>query len=164
MPRGRKPIPSKLRILGGDKSKGKDPINTSEPSPPIGCPPYPRGLSKEMKVAWDEWAPQLVKHGLLSIIDGIAFRGLLKAYVKAMKADRIIDRKGFTVMTSTGTEIQRAEVAVAHNSWKLVKDFCSEFGLTPASRSRIKLDVNLGGASKGSQEQRDRNVRMFGSA
>ena len=50
--KGRKPLPTALKVLEGDRGKGRRPINKDEPTPPqnnIKCPDW---LMPEAKKEW----------------------------------------------------------------------------------------------------------------
>ena len=62
---GRKPKPTALKLLEGDRGKGRRPINEHEPIPPRGgvkCPPW---LLPEAKKEWKRLAASLeaIRHG-----------------------------------------------------------------------------------------------------
>ena len=58
--KGRKPLPTALKVLEGDRGKGRRAINKNEPTPPqnnIKCPDW---LMPEAKKEWKRLAPSLI--------------------------------------------------------------------------------------------------------
>ena len=53
-----------------------------------------------------------------------------------MRADRALSRGALTMNAKQGV-IPRPEVAIARTAWAEARRFAQEFGLTPASRSRV---------------------------
>ena len=50
--RGRKPLPTALKLLEGDRGKGRRPINAEEPTPPQNNVKCPNWLMPEAKKEW----------------------------------------------------------------------------------------------------------------
>ena len=73
--------------------------------------------------------------------DGQMLEGACVSYGRAAKADEIIERDGITIaeMTRDGKlkVKQHPAVAVSNAAWRQVRSFCSEFGLSPVSRTRL---------------------------
>ena len=77
--KGRKPLPTALKVLEGDRGKGRRPINKEEPTPPqenVKCPAW---LMPEAKKEWKRLAPSLIAMGILTEHDMEAFAGLCTA-------------------------------------------------------------------------------------
>ena len=55
--KGRKPLPTALKVLEGDRGKGRRPINQNEPAPPQKNVKYPDWLMPEAKKEWKRLAP-----------------------------------------------------------------------------------------------------------
>jgi len=108
-----------------------------EPMPKKGIPEKPKWLLPEARAEWDRVVPELERLGLLSKIDGAALAGYCQNWARAIKCEKRLEHKGMTMKTQSGYEQQRPEVAMAQKYWALVKVFCSEYGLTPASRVRL---------------------------
>lgn len=73
MRRGRKPIPTEIKILEGNPSKR--PLNTHEPKPLKKAPPCPKWLEAEAKKEWRRLAKALEAMGVLTEADMAAFAG-----------------------------------------------------------------------------------------
>jgi len=145
--RGPAPVPTNIQLLHGNPSKRA--INKREPQPEIARPQYPRWLSSEARNEWRRIVPELMRLGLLTLIDRAALAGYCQAYARWQQAERILTKEGLTTTTGNGYVQQRPEVAIAQKSLQLVKAFCQEFGLTPASRTRISVPKPNGDDDEG---------------
>ena len=141
---GTKPKPVKLKLLEGVVNKKR--INFNEPKPNPIAPECPEWLLDDAKEEWQRMAVTLEKLGMLTFIDKAAFAGYCQAYAKWKKAEEFIKKFGFTYKIpkkdkeGNVTSIFIAafpEVAIARASLEQVRQFCSEFGLTPSSRGRM---------------------------
>ena len=132
----RPPTPSALKVLQGtfrpDRARG-------EPHPDPGICTCPSWLSKEAKAEWRYIVPKLEKLGLLTFIDKAALVSYVTAYADLQQTEREIAKHGFTQLTETGYEQNRPIVAIRNQARTTIKQFLAEFGLSPASRSRLNV-------------------------
>ena len=133
--RGRKPKPTALKLLEGNP--GKRPINEHEPIPPKGTVKCPTWLESEAKEEWKRLAPSLEAMGVLTQADLTAFAGYCQAYARWKEAEEFISQHGSIFQTPSGYVQQVPQVSIAQQNLKIMQSFCSEFGLTPATRARI---------------------------
>jgi len=133
--RGRKPKPTALKLLEGNP--GKRPINEHEPIPPKGTVKCPTWLEPEAKKEWKRLAPSLEAMGVLTQADLTAFAGYCQAYARWKEAEEFISQHGSIFQTPSGYVQQVPQVSIAQQNLKIMQSFCSEFGLTPATRARI---------------------------
>ncbi len=140
--RGPPARPTALRVLEGSDGRnlGHRPLPKGEPLPPPGMPTCPPGMSLEVQ---KEFRVQLEKlrrvAGLVTTIDGPALGNLCLLIVQLRKAQAVLDKNGFTVVAPSGYRQQRPEVAIVRASLYLLRQYLSEFGMTPAARARISL-------------------------
>ena len=134
---GRKPKPTALKVLEGDRGKGRRPLNEHEPIPPRGAIRCPAWLEAEAKKEWKRLAPSLEAMGILTAVDITAFAGYCQAYARWKEAEEFISKHGSIFQTPSGYVQQVPQVSIAQQNLKIMQSFCSEFGLTPATRSRI---------------------------
>ena len=144
--RGRKPKPTALKVLEGNP--GKRPLNEHEPVPPKAAIRCPAWLEPEAKKEWRRLAPALEAMGILTTVDISAFAGYCQAYARWKEAEEFISKHGSIFQTPSGYVQQVPQVSIAQQNLKIMQSFCSEFGLTPATRSRIIA----GGGSDGDAE------------
>jgi len=143
--RGRKPKPTALKLLEGNP--GKRPLNESEPIPPkvdLKCPMW---LLPEAKKEWKRLASSLEAMGVLTMADLTAFAGYCQAYARWREAEEFITQHGSIFKTPSGYVQQIPQVSIAQQNLKIMQSFCTEFGLTPATRARI---IASGGGSEDS--------------
>ena len=133
--RGRKPKPTALKLLEGNP--GKRPINEHEPVPPKGTVKCPTWLEPEAKKEWKRLAPSLEAMGVLTQADLTAVAGYCQAYARWKEAEEFISQHGSIFQTPSGYVQQVPQVSIAQQNLKIMQSFCSEFGLTPATRARI---------------------------
>lgn len=133
--RGRKPIPTAIKVLEGNP--GKRPINANEPKPNKKAPRCPSWLEDEAKKEWKRLAKQMEQLGILTEIDMAAFAGYCQAYARWKEAEEFISKHGTIVKTPSGYWQQVPQVSIAQTYLKIMNRFCEQFGLTPSSRSRI---------------------------
>lgn len=133
--RGRKPKPTAMKVLEGNP--GKRPLNEHEPTPPKGTLRCPTWLEAEAKKEWRRLAPSLEAMGVLTSVDITAFSGYCQAYARWKEAEEFISQHGSIFQTPSGYVQQVPQVSIAQQNLKIMQSFCSEFGLTPATRSRI---------------------------
>lgn len=133
--RGRKPKPTAIKVLEGNP--GKRPLNKFEPAPEKKAPPCPEWLNGEAKAEWERLADKMLNLGTLTEMDMAAFAGYCQSYARWKEAEEFIERHGTIVKTPSGYWQQVPQVSIAQQNLKTMLKFCSEFGLTPSSRSRM---------------------------
>jgi P27 family predicted phage terminase small subunit len=135
--RGRKPLPSNVVRLRGNPGKRRP--NDAEPRPASVVPACPPCLGDEARKEWKRLSKELGKLGLLTGLD----RGLLAAYCQAqalwVEAVSSIERYGTMVKSPNGFPMQLPYVAVANKQVDIMVRIASEFGMTPSSRTRIRV-------------------------
>ncbi len=137
-PRGRKPVPTAIKVLEGNP--GKRELNQHEPKPKSKAPRCPAWLDSEAKKEWRRTAKQLEELGILTEVDMAAFAGYCQAYARWKEAEEFISKHGTIVKTPSGYWQQVPQVSIAQTYLKIMNKFCEQFGLTPSARSRIVAD------------------------
>lgn len=136
--RGRKPKPTALKTLEGNP--GKRQLNINEPKPLAKAPSCPKWLDPEAKKEWKRLSKKMEQVGILTEIDMAAFAGYCQAYARWKAAEEFISKHGSIVKTPSGYWQQVPQVSIAQQYMKAMQKFAEQFGLTPASRSRIVAD------------------------
>ena len=137
---GRRPKPTHLKLLQGNP--GKRPINQNEPQPPAEIPGAPEHLSEAAKAEWKRMSDQLLKLGLLTAIDWAAFAAYCTVYGRWVEAEEALKKTGPVVRSPSGYPMISPYYTVAHQSLNQMRAFLVEFGMTPASRSRISVNFH----------------------
>jgi len=108
------------------------------------APRCPSWLEPEAKKEWKRMAKTLETIGVLTQVDKAAFAGYCQAYARWKEAEEFLSKHGTIFKTPSGYIQQVPQVSIAQTYLKVMKDFCSEFGLTPAARTRIQVDSAVG--------------------
>lgn len=138
---GRKPKPTKLKILTGNP--GKRELNAREPQPAgkADCPPW---LDAVARAEWNRIAPELERLGLLTAVDQAALAAYCDAYSEMMEANAEIQASGRHYFNDKGEPKPHPAVARKRAAWAALRAFAAEFGFSPAARTRIKPDKSAG--------------------
>ena len=136
---GRRPKPTKLKIVAGTFRKDRG--NPKEPKPPTGRMCEPDWLKGEAIWAWRQLSELLGPQGtnVLRRQDRYALMLLCDAYQEYRDARRQVQREGRMIVVSTkyGPSMSKHPlIAVAQDAWRRVRLMLVEFGLTPASVSK----------------------------
>lgn len=138
MPAGRPPKPTALKKLGGTLQPSR--TNPLEPIPDVALGIPPNWLSATAKEYWNEIGGLLLQMKLISYGDTAALMLLTDVLAEWCLVRKIIKKKGrvYQVLTEGGmTYKARPEVAMEADLWRRAHRMLVEFGLTPASRSKV---------------------------
>lgn len=147
--KGRKPKPRAQQIFEGDPRKvGEEKLKKQlacEPQPSPGLTDCPKHLFGKARDAWNFWKHELELMHIDKRPDSMMLEGACVAYSRAVKADLEVENKGFVVEEPIvikdqviGYKIRRHPADIVSNrAWAQVRAFCTEFGLSPASRTRF---------------------------
>jgi P27 family predicted phage terminase small subunit len=133
--RGRRPKPTRIKALTGNP--GKRPLNPYEPRPLPALPDCPPELSAVARAEWMRLTAELAKLNLVTLLDRGALATYCGAYALWAESMEQIQKYGTMVKSPTGYPIQSPYLAIANRQAEIMLRVASEFGFTPASRSRI---------------------------
>lgn len=152
--RGRKPLPSHLRVVTGNR--GKRSINEAEPIPVRSIPLPPEELNVDAKAEWERVSEELYRLGVLTGIDRAALAAYCQAYGRWAQAERALSKfgeRGLLMRTTNDNWIQNPLIGIANKAMADMVRYAAEFGMTPSARSRIKADAP--------RDEEDRAERYF---
>lgn len=138
MPRGRKPTPVEvLKLRGSRIPKGRAVFPL--PDRLKGAPDPPPWLSDEALAHWQELVPELAKHDLCCKLDARPLARLCSMLARWDRLDDQLEREGVTVTYGDPARdhvhpLYRVLVGLE----KQIDALRAEFGMTPASRQRLK--------------------------
>lgn len=160
--RGPAPKPTVIKKLAGNP--GKRTLNAAEPRPRAKRPKMPAHFTPfiDDQDAKKDWAEQLNEFyelaraewrrvvrelsavpGLLTSVDADAIAMYAETYARWVQASRKLAQGGMVekLTTKTGSQYFAISpyVTIIGQCMGVMKSFLSEFGMTPASRSRIQL-------------------------
>jgi P27 family predicted phage terminase small subunit len=136
--RGRKPKPTILKVLDGNP--GKRPLNDREPQPPGGIPVRPDWLDAEAQAEWGRVTGELQMSGLLTVADRAALAAYCTAWSRWVEAEAMVKKYGTIVKSpAQGFPMKSPYLSIAEQALETMRKLMVEFGLTPSSRSRIRV-------------------------
>jgi P27 family predicted phage terminase small subunit len=144
--RGRPPKPTALKVLEGNP--GKRPLNEREPKPLTVEPDMPSYLDREAQREWKRLVPILLRMRVLTEADGVALANLCQAYSTMVQAQKLMSnaakgrRSPLLVKTRAGYQYQSPLLGIINGQMEIIARHLREFGLTPASRSRVVTNTD----------------------
>lgn len=141
---GRRPVPSALNDLRGNP--GKRAKNHLEPKPKstVKKPPKLARNRPAVNRAWNKIAPELEELGLLTGLDALAFRMMLEHGVISLEALHEMRMPDGTLQLSredeNGVERKHPMLQIFRDNSNMMLKYLQEFGMTPASRVRLKVE------------------------
>lgn len=150
---GAKPMPTQLKLLRGNPGQRKLPLNEPEPEAPAKVPDPPEFVTG---YACDEWytvAEQLHRLRLLTVVDYPSLAAYCVAYGEWRTAREALARmatndpvmKGLIIKSRYGDAVQNPLVTIARKAAGDMVRYASEFGFTPAARTRLATDFGNDG-------------------
>lgn len=136
--RGRKPKPTAVKIAAGNP--GKRELNEREPRFEIAIPTPPKHLDAEARKEWRRVAAMLYQSRVLTPADRAALAVYCVAYSRWVSAELTVQKYGTVLKSDKQGLYQSPYLSVANRAIDTMLKAAAEFGLTPASRSRIKVD------------------------
>lgn len=144
---GRPSVPSKVHFLNGNPSNKPIGELLDEFSPDVELPTCPQHLKDEARREYSRIGKELERYGLISKLD----RGVLAMcaaqwarYVWAEKRIAEINaadpesERGFIDRTPNNYKVMSVYLVISRDASSMYLKLCSELGLTPAARSRVK--------------------------
>lgn len=135
--RGRIPKPTRIKALTGNP--GKRALNRFEPRPEPEVPACPGELGPSAQREWDRLVRELSKLNLITSLDRAALATYCGAYALWAEATEAIQKFGTMVKSPSGYPMQSPYISIANRQAEIMMRIASEFGFTPASRSRITM-------------------------
>lgn len=154
---GPKPLPTPLLTARGS---WRAHTRSDEPKPPRTLPPCPAWVSAEAKKYWRDIGGVLDSMKVMTVADGIALGLLADALARYVAAKRAVygtkkePGTGFTTVNGAGTLSPHPMARLMAEAWEQVLKTCREFGLTPSSRTGVRLTPIHGGQAGAGEEKR----------
>jgi len=151
---GRKAHTTKAQIAAGDpRKKGMHKLEeqlAAEPNASRGLPECPEYLEGRARQAWMFWSEELQAMDLDRRPDGpmlegacIAYDAAIDSYLTIKAQGRCLAKKTIDPRTNKVVTLDmkpHPAVRQGNEAWGLMKSFCSEFGLSPVSRTRLAIE------------------------
>ena len=156
--RGRKPVPTVLKIARGNPSQHR--IADDEPQPStdidLNVPKLLKG-DRVAKAEWNEKAPMLHRLGLLTEADRDALIMYCATFARWQRAERHLRKEGEILISKRNKyPYPSPYLHIAKDALTQCRALLLEFGLTPVSRTRAHV-----GKKPPVDTQKD---RFFGSS
>lgn len=135
---GRRPKPTALKKLAGNP--GKRPLNNAEPKYPLINTRPPRFLDLEARRIWRKMLGELSAAGVLTQVDEAMLAVFCQTWSTYVSAVKRLHEEGDIIVTEKGSAYKHPLVMIRDTAADQLRKFAVEFGLTPSSRSRIKVE------------------------
>lgn len=159
--RGPPPTPTPQLMLAGSKlaKNRKD-----EPQPSSTTPRMPTWLRPDAKTTWKRVVPQLQQMGVLGNVDANALGRYCELHARWVAAAKAVRKGGETVELKNAEGdvymiAQRPEAKLMMSLNESLRKLEAEFGMTPAGRARLAVDLNESKKTAGNDKS-----KFFGSA
>lgn len=156
--KGRKRKPTEQKIAEGNRGKRKlEPEKEPQYSTDNLVPT--KKLSKHAQEEWNRLSPIITKSKVFTEADTAALTLHCETYATFVRATNELEQDGglFT-FTKAGITTHPA-VRIQNNCAALILKFLAEFGLTPASRSKVIVNPEVGNNDEFSKFQKEREKR-----
>jgi P27 family predicted phage terminase small subunit len=111
------------------------------PTPARGHPECPKHLRGEARKEWGRITDELDQMGLLTTADRPALALYCQTWARWIECEERVHKEGLlTPAPVTKTPMHNPYLSMANNAHAQIVKLLMEFGLTPNSRSKIKLE------------------------
>ena len=129
---------AKLKMTGSDWGKRHAKADRAEAEGlPTGRPRMPSWLSDTAKDEWRRICPLLEARGLMSPLYKACLVGYCTTWAQLLAIDDRLDTEGHILHTADGRPYKHPLCSLRKSASDFLLKVCCEFGLTPASRSRM---------------------------
>lgn len=146
-PRGPAPQPTALRLLTGSHMERANPDEPIPVEAEAECPP---GTSELVRDVWDFTVRELRAMRTLHRCDRDSLLAYCEAVASHRKASRLLASSDVLIKGEKGQPIRNPALQVQRDAATLIRVYAQEFGLTPASRTRIRVEEAQAGVSPSS--------------
>jgi P27 family predicted phage terminase small subunit len=94
-------------------------------------------LDERARVEWWRVSPELIRLGLLTVLDRACLASYCQAVAELDIATKTLKKEGREFKTEAGYKAPHPAVAQQRSAWNAVKAFAAEFGLSPAGRAGL---------------------------
>ena len=134
-----RPKPTAIKELSGNPGKRAQPPN--EPKPAIKLPAPTRWLSDDGRAEYRRVGRLLVKIRVMTEADQVALAAYAQNYVMWVNAMREIATDGLVQTQPSGRVIVSPMFEVMKHAERDMRRYLLEFGMTPASRTRVQAQT-----------------------
>lgn len=135
--RGRKPKPTRLKLIEGNPGKRR--INAREPNPRLAIPTCPAHLNPSAKAEWKRLVRQMHTLGIVTDLDRSALAAYCQAYGRWVEAEKKLKETPLLIKLPSGYIQQSPWLAMANKQLELMHKYMSDLGLSPLARTRVEM-------------------------
>lgn len=151
--RGPPPKPAALRLVQGNASRRPLPEDAPEPEV-LEHAKAPEGLTDLAKTKWPEMVEVLSRNGVFTEMDIDRLALYCEAWADVERANEwLYGENGFIAKSPGGVERISPYFTVRDKAVSLMNLVMNEFGMGPASRTRIKVDAPKDNSKKTSKSR-----------
>lgn len=133
--RGPAPTPTKILAARGSWRADERP---NEPTPSAETPKCPDWLSVEGRAEWDRICRQLDAMGILAAADRALLVAYCEAWAEFAAMEKLLKKMQPMLKTKKGVWYQNPIIGVRNRAFERLRRAACEFGLSPASRTRVQ--------------------------
>jgi P27 family predicted phage terminase small subunit len=130
----RKTKPKGLKEITSRQYKPPSEAKETKPARILECPPE---LGPVARQEWDRIVGELTSLGVLSSFDRGPLAAYCTAYALWIEATEAVQKYGAMIKSPNGYPTQSPYLSTVNRQAEIMMRIASEFGFTPASRSRI---------------------------
>ena len=135
--------PTQVKQLAG--TLRPDRVNHNEPVGPIlgKMPPCPSHLNGEARKTWSKVGRALIDMGVLTGVDLQGLEAYCVVYARWQEAEKKLADSGQLIVWGGKDGLTQGPspyLRIAEDSLKQMRAWMNEFGITPSSRSRVKVE------------------------
>lgn len=146
---GRHAVPDHLRVITGGRDR---PAESAPPALDPATPECPEHLNPAARAEWCRIVPELVKAGLLAVIDRAALALYCQAFARWQLAEEKIaelaakdpDGAGLVCAATNGFKQLTQWNVVSNRAQEQLLKYLQEFGLSPSTRARVSALARQG--------------------
>lgn len=137
---GAKKLPKEIKELKGTLRPWRENKNAPQPGRALVLEP-PAHLNEIAAAEYAKKAELLDRLGVFKEGDDVALASYAEAYARWVEAVKVINADGMIIYGKNEMPMRNPALYIINNSLDQIHKFLVEFGLTPASRSKIKVDT-----------------------
>ena len=103
-------------------------------------PEAPAHLTEAARAEWERVVPDLAACGLLTRIDQTGLAAYCATWGRVLTLEYTLKGEGIVMKTKKGYPVLNPTFTALQSELKQLRSFLTEFGMSPASRSRIQAE------------------------
>jgi P27 family predicted phage terminase small subunit len=143
---GPPPKPAHIRLLNGTPASKIR--NHNEPKARDILPVVPDNITEDVRAVWDETLRELVAMHTAHAADRESLHCYCEAVVTHRRASELLGKSSLVIKGQKNNLVRNPILQIQRDAATVIRHFANEFGLTPASRTRIEVRGSESGAEE----------------